>query len=310
MKNFKFEILNEKRYLVFELESYHNFVDIPYSSLNLDIIPFELVKNSSSRKLLYRLSHRIPIKDFLTSGVLEEYILNSLLDLCNSIIDSDSKGLMYKNFYLDMDCIYFNVKSRRFELIYIPVENYHRAFDISKVFSDIIYETNFKSNEVSKILILLKFLKSSKLTDVLECKNFLINLIRGEANYESKIVPDDTSEITILDESLEETEILDTSKFILSSTSDSNIDLPLGSLILGRGADSDIKIDISKKVSRKHISLLVKLDSVQITDLESKNGTYVNNIKLESSEVISLTVGDHILIGDLEYTLEKIDDYR
>lgn len=53
------------------------------------------------------------------------------------------------------------------------------------------------------------------------------------------------------------------------------IPLEIGSVVLGRGQDADIKLD-DELVSRKHCSLVFDGKSVTVNDLGSTNGTYVD----------------------------------
>lgn len=62
---------------------------------------------------------------------------------------------------------------------------------------------------------------------------------------------------------------------------------------IGRARDADVQLkDI--KVSRLHSKITVKGDKYTITDMESKNGTYVNGEKVETAE---LSDGDQIRLG-------------
>ena len=56
-------------------------------------------------------------------------------------------------------------------------------------------------------------------------------------------------------------------------------------------------------VSRYHLKLDYLEDAIFVSDLNSRNGTYINNVKINSSPV-KLFKGDHIKIGLCEYRLE------
>ncbi|OGQ14016.1 MAG: hypothetical protein A3B70_02750 [Deltaproteobacteria bacterium RIFCSPHIGHO2_02_FULL_40_11] len=62
----------------------------------------------------------------------------------------------------------------------------------------------------------------------------------------------------------------------------------------GRGSRSDLSID-DKSVSGEHAEVIVKGQEVQIVDLKSTNGTYVNDQKI--SEPMVLKEGDTVRIG-------------
>lgn len=70
-------------------------------------------------------------------------------------------------------------------------------------------------------------------------------------------------------------------------------------LIFGRSGGVDMAID-DGKMSSKHCRLLLKEDRLELFDLSSKNGTYLNGIRIDQSEVF---IGDEIRMGDTFVTL-------
>lgn len=74
-------------------------------------------------------------------------------------------------------------------------------------------------------------------------------------------------------------------------------------LILGRGAEVDIRLD-SAAISSEHAGLEVDSDGFGIRDLASTNGVRVNGAEVISAD---LKHGDRILLGDceLQYVLEE-----
>lgn len=65
-------------------------------------------------------------------------------------------------------------------------------------------------------------------------------------------------------------------------------------MILGRNAFSDIHID-SGLLSRQHAEIRVAADRVTLEDLNSTNGTYVNNMRIDRST--ELMHGDVVTVG-------------
>lgn len=70
-------------------------------------------------------------------------------------------------------------------------------------------------------------------------------------------------------------------------------------LYLGRSSGVEMVID-DGKMSSKHCRILLKEDRLELHDLNSKNGTYLNGIRVDQSEVF---IGDEIRIGDTFITL-------
>jgi hypothetical protein len=76
---------------------------------------------------------------------------------------------------------------------------------------------------------------------------------------------------------------------------------------LGRGVDVDFAL-ASATVSRYHARLLVVMDMegkhLEIVDLQSSNGTYVNGARIEHSQ--RLEIGDRITLGTVVLQLRQV----
>jgi pSer/pThr/pTyr-binding forkhead associated (FHA) protein len=71
--------------------------------------------------------------------------------------------------------------------------------------------------------------------------------------------------------------------------------------VVGRRRDCDLRI-LSAEVSRRHCLLRIDDDYVNVEDLDSINGTFVNGTRVVGRQV--LRPGDHLEIGRLEFTVE------
>ncbi|MCP5048781.1 MAG: GGDEF domain-containing protein [bacterium] len=133
----------------------------------------------------------------------------------------------------------------------------------------------------------------------------------------------DTEEITVLDEKRKPGETVDEdSHFSIMLTIIQGSDVDFGktfnisreTVLIGRDKDNDIQVDDSK-ISKIHFEInIVKannLDQVVIKDMDSTNGTYVND-KLIRQRV--LESGDKITIGQtvlrINYNDEIEEEYR
>ncbi|HEY3205273.1 MAG TPA: FHA domain-containing protein [Thermoanaerobaculia bacterium] len=79
------------------------------------------------------------------------------------------------------------------------------------------------------------------------------------------------------------------------------IALTEGENILGRGTDSVAWID-AQNVSRRHARVTIASGHATLEDLGSKNGTFVNGIRLSSP--VALRDGDELRIGGVPMTLK------
>lgn len=75
------------------------------------------------------------------------------------------------------------------------------------------------------------------------------------------------------------------------------------SVVIGRGTKADCAVE-DEKVSSTHCTLTLRPTALEISDLSSKNGTYLNGIRIERAEIF---LGDIIKIGD---SIINIDESR
>ena len=82
------------------------------------------------------------------------------------------------------------------------------------------------------------------------------------------------------------------------------LNLQPGITKLGRGETNDIQVD-SLKVSRLHAEISLSDDKLEIVDLGTTNGTYVNGQRLLPHQPHELQVGDEIVLGNIKYVLSQ-----
>jgi adenylate cyclase len=73
---------------------------------------------------------------------------------------------------------------------------------------------------------------------------------------------------------------------------------------IGRSPENDIQIK-DASVSRNHVKIIKRRDKFFIEDLESRNGTLVNDIQIRSGEEFEIKEGIPITIGDIVINLVK-----
>jgi pSer/pThr/pTyr-binding forkhead associated (FHA) protein len=82
------------------------------------------------------------------------------------------------------------------------------------------------------------------------------------------------------------------------------IKIELGQLTVGRKADAaDRVIEGDSYVSGCHARLIATEHTLEITDLRSTNGTFVNEARLEPEQPWQLTTGDTLRIGQTSFTV-------
>ncbi|MCA9155081.1 MAG: FHA domain-containing protein [Planctomycetales bacterium] len=76
------------------------------------------------------------------------------------------------------------------------------------------------------------------------------------------------------------------------------VPIPGTKFLIGRGDDCQLRPK-SDSISRRHCALLVRDSKLYIRDLKSRNGTYVNEERIEAEQ--QLNPGDQIRIGRLAF---------
>jgi pSer/pThr/pTyr-binding forkhead associated (FHA) protein len=78
--------------------------------------------------------------------------------------------------------------------------------------------------------------------------------------------------------------------------------LPAGAIkTVGRASRADFILDVAL-VSRVHCRLTAGDDQLEVVDLKSTNGTFVNDKRVEKAR---LATGDRLRVGRVELTVEK-----
>ena len=84
---------------------------------------------------------------------------------------------------------------------------------------------------------------------------------------------------------------------------DREIDVPGGELVVGRAVGCHLRLR-APSVSRRHLRILLVADSVVAYDLDSRNGTWVNDRRIEGPT--RLADGDLVLVGTQSFRLRKV----
>jgi pSer/pThr/pTyr-binding forkhead associated (FHA) protein len=72
---------------------------------------------------------------------------------------------------------------------------------------------------------------------------------------------------------------------------------------VGRSAGNEIHI-VAEKISRHHARLLLTGEKLEVIDLGSTNGTFVNEEQLEPNQPAVLKEGDQVRFGDQSFTVQ------
>ena len=78
-------------------------------------------------------------------------------------------------------------------------------------------------------------------------------------------------------------------------------------IVIGRGSDCNLRLS-APQMSRRHCFLRVGRDGVSVTDLDSSNGTYVDNQRIKPGERVELKTGSILTLGPVNFIVHLKED--
>ena len=103
------------------------------------------------------------------------------------------------------------------------------------------------------------------------------------------------------------TEAVEANTWHLNALSEALGDLTLtvsDSLSVGRGSDNDVVLG-SKQVSRNHALLSVLNGKLYMKDLDSSNGTFINDERIEANQSMALVADDNVGFASFVFQVKK-----
>jgi hypothetical protein len=94
------------------------------------------------------------------------------------------------------------------------------------------------------------------------------------------------------------------SGWLLINTDNEKIPLQMGLTTVGRDEENELRID-NLKASRFHAELRITADSLQVTDLGSTNGTFINGKRLNAHNPQAINDGDQVTFGKVSFMCKQ-----
>ncbi|MCL2529360.1 MAG: FHA domain-containing protein [Coriobacteriia bacterium] len=79
--------------------------------------------------------------------------------------------------------------------------------------------------------------------------------------------------------------------------------LPEGSTVIGRSKACNIQVSDSTAISRQHATLVQDNKGLAVYDKESRNGTFVDGVRISSGQAVSLKKGSTFSLGSVQFTI-------
>ena len=171
-------------------------------------------------------------------------------------------------------------------------------------------EVKDKTQTIWYVLGLLGFVILVVIVIVLKRKNITTQVDEREISklVKDKILKytpkDDIKDKAIQKEKSEQTRMMTLSLIPYNSKLPEINNIKKQELIVGRSTGCDVLID-HNSISKKHVKIILKGDTIEIIDLGSTNGTYINGKKLITNKSYILNDFEELMIGSEEVIYTK-----
>lgn len=288
----------------------------PYEKEDLIQYQYDMI-NNSNQALLSKIN--------LTGGSFEHCVTSYLpLGLYFKSLNNDMKAihvlflkmiecmdrleaylLNMNQVVLEKDFIYYDISTGEMRFIYLPLVSYtckDQQVKMKKICLSLMYE--YMSFEgLTDHQDLIEMLQSEAI-DIFALKMFLVEPPKKISHkkkgwlqklLEKKPKKNDKIETQIHDK---ETVVLPSVEAPVLVFGKKRITIHKSSFLIGRSATlNDFAMPEALTMGRVHVEIKEEDGHYAIIDLNSKNGTYINNKRIESQKKYRLTPGDRIDLG-------------
>lgn len=308
--------LDKRNVVNYQVEMINNAIDIDFINIKIE-----------EEFLIYDITSLIPIKTYF-----QNYcdIYSRTKDLFITIIESISKSENYlldlENICINESSIYFDVINGKPRFIYTPIENsksetIHEMVQntflkllMKNIGVDTIYnESNYK-NMIEQLqdrnfdIYIFKELLKIKKMEVVK-KNKKIKWWKKIKNKHSIELEEKKIIITNTIENKEKNQLIKCDPTIMIETieklpyldfyNDKKIVLSKDRFLIGRSKELvDYALSEELAIGRVHAEILREESCYYLVDINSKNGTYINGIRLESQKKYELKSGDEVQFAE------------
>lgn len=269
-------------------------------------------------KIVYLAPMGVPLYKYLRQCMNTQTFYNLLNQILNVIKKIEELGLNIDNLVLNKKLVMVK-ENGDLVFLYEPIIGKKDNFNPSAFLKDIlscIPANNYELLvECSKIKNFLAQSGNCSLSDI---ENFLkpnkrtasqIQLPIQESREEQRtVLLHNEEEGTILLSEEGETTLLqqETEISILRRNTKEKKVFTNGKICLGKDCSVEYCVNGNNTISRRHALIHKNGSEFEIEDLHSKNGTYVNNIRLVEGERKALEDGDVIRLSDEEFEIHII----
>lgn len=280
--------------IAYLFDDYSLFSETGYKFLQTQeefFVPCKGLMFNGKKKLIYFTENYKCLKDIINSFDIKK-TLSILMLLVKTVINIKNIGFLpCDNINISLDRIFWDIKGKSIKLIYLPI---NKKISANKEYEDVlkrlIVETissNMSFSIRKSSLITEWFLDENISLEDLYRKLYEVYKLEIEGVDHEAVKPEYKKQLFL-------TNVADGKKLIINKND----------FIIGKSANSDGVITGNGAVSRKHCKIIICDDKFSVIDLESSNGTYLNDLKLSPNEAYQLHNGDKLRLANSKWTVE------
>lgn len=254
----------------------------------------------------------ISLKEKINSQLTEDEFFNIIEQIVHILKLIESDHFSIENILLDINYTFYNTNTKEIFFIYLPIKN--NQYQLRKYLEEIIYSVSIKpeskyfsdfyfflkSMNVINLDKIEKFIFGYKQQSTSENFNKNVGLLDEQTVAVSRFEMNLDNEKTIL---LEDKNIRRPSLKRLSTNEIININKNV--FRLGKDEKSvDFVIKNNPTISRSHVDIITKDNGYYVSDLRSKNKTYINNQVLPVEYEVQIHNGDILKMSNEEFLFQ------
>lgn len=241
---------------------------------------------------LYYLTKELKPFSTLLSTLDAESFLTIVANLFLDIIEVKSNGfLSCQSIDISFEHIYIDPTTYKVSLVYLPLNK--RIYDDNAAF-----ENNIRTSLI-KLISSISSLSSSK------TMQFSADLSNGTLSIENLYTRIKGGKSAIIDSTSGKTTSPNVEKLrIIAMNAPTRIEIEVtkDNFVIGKKAEvCDGIIGFNKMISRSHCKISKKGSQYIVIDLQSANGTYVNNVRLQPNQPSPIKNGDVIRLANSDF---------
>ena len=266
----------------------------------------------------------ISLSEYLKSPIRKRTFFIIAAKAVAAMEQAQQRHFKLSNICISPEHVYINISTREINFIYLPLENTVREGGFKSFFRNFIYSVIPYDNEDGEFgLRFFNYLNSREKLTFRDVNEYIagedFQAVRAVRSYKRdkairRSEQSDTSFLSsfgdnemagvMFSEDVQEY----TSDFPMLRSTSSSLKAEINKPVYRIGKDriyADFFIGSNPAVSRNHADIISKEGCFYIRDLNSTNGTYVNNVRVSDIDEIEIHEGDIIRFANEEFVFGK-----